>query len=82
MIFAITYDISDSKRDHTDLFEAIQSLGSWMHYMDSTWLVSAPQYSRAEGLFETLRPHLDEAEDFLLVIRVQRNFHDDGSLPS
>lgn len=40
MIFNISYDLNDPGQDYDNLHDAIEDLGSCIHPMDSTWLVS------------------------------------------
>ena len=70
MLYAITYDISDSKKDHTEFFNKIKSLGGWMHYIEDTWIISTQKYPTAEQIFAELRPLIDKAEDYVFVARI------------
>lgn len=66
MILIITYDLK-SPRDYTPLYNAIQSLGPWSHYIASTWLVSTEK-SPTEAA-TALRPYMD-SQDGLLISEV------------
>ena len=79
MIFTITYDISDSKLDHSGFFNAIKSLGPWMRYIETSWLLSTSRFDNAEGILDFIRPHMDEAEDYILVAELTTNYN--GWLP-
>ena len=63
MILIITYDLK-SNRDYTTLFEAVKSLGTWWHYMASTWLVSTDKSPEQVAL--DLHAYMDP-QDSLLV---------------
>ena len=70
MLYAITYDISDSKKDHAEFFEKIKALGAWMHYIDDTWIVSTSRYSTADEIFSEIEPLIDKEEDYVLVVQI------------
>lgn len=70
MFYAITYDFSDSKKDHTEFFEKIKTLGAWMHYIEDTWIISTRKHSSAGQIFEELEPLIDQEEDYVLVARM------------
>ena len=70
MFYAITYDISDSKKDHAEFFEKIKALGAWMHYIDDTWIVSTKEHSTADEIFAQLEPLIDKEEDYIFVAQI------------
>ena len=70
MLYAITYDISDSNQDHTKFFEKIKTLGGWMHFIEDTWVISTQAYTTAKRIFEELEPLIDKEEDYVLVVRI------------
>ena len=78
MFYAVTYDIYDSKKDHTPFFERIKTLGRWMHYINDTWILSTP--SSAKEIFEVLKPLIDEEEDYVLVVEIEPS-NSQGWLP-
>ncbi len=80
MFFAVTYDISDSKKDHTEFFEKIKTLGGWMHYIEGTWIVSTDQYDTAEGIFRAIEPFIDKQEDYVFVAEIDSS-NTQGWLP-
>ena len=41
MIYLISYDLCKPGRDYADLFDAIESLGSYSHCLESTWAVDS-----------------------------------------
>jgi hypothetical protein len=67
----ITYDLHVPGQNYTRLFEAIKSLGGWLHCLESVWLVktslTTPQVR------DTLRAHID-ANDSLLVTALNGNW--------
>ena len=71
MFYAVTYDIADSKKDHTKFFEKIKTLGRWMHYIEDTWILSTEEYSTAGEIFAELEPLIDKEEDYILVVQIE-----------
>lgn len=41
MVYHISYDLNTPGKDYTGLYDAIKSLGSWCHPVDSTWYVDS-----------------------------------------
>lgn len=40
MLYLVTYDLKESERNYSPLYEAIKkSCTSWWHYMESIWLI-------------------------------------------
>ena len=78
MVFLITYAFEEPTRDYSPLYESIKSLGPWMHYIESTWLVSTTDMT-ARQIFDELSPHIDNENDYLLIIRVSKAYW--GLLP-
>lgn len=66
-VYAISYDLNTPGQQYSDLHDAIKSLGTWWHFLDSTWLLSTSL--RAEGVANRLRQVIDQ-NDHLLVIKV------------
>ncbi len=77
MVYLVTYDLKKPGQNYSTLYDAIKSLGSWWHYLDSTWLVDTNFYS-ANSVSEKLTPHIDK-NDNLLVIGVKNDYQ--GYLP-
>jgi hypothetical protein len=63
----ITYDLDKPGQKYTGLHEAIKSLGTWWHYLESTWIVVSSQTPGQAS--DTLTTHID-ANDNVLVIDV------------
>lgn len=40
-VFGISYDLSQPGRNYNALYEAIKSLGSWAHPVESLWFVDS-----------------------------------------
>lgn len=62
----IGYDLNNQK-NYDGLYGAIKSLGTWWHYLDSTWLVVTTHTPK--DVRDRLNAYLD-SDDELLVIDV------------
>lgn len=71
MVYLITYDLKKPGQNYNELYEAIKSLGSWWHYLESTWLVDTSLI--APRISEKLNPKIDK-NDRLLVIKVTSDY--------
>ena len=78
MIFLIAYDIDEDKRDYENLYRKIRSLGGWMHFIDSAWLVSSNRRS-ADRIADELIKLIDKEDDYLIVTEITTN--NQGWLP-
>jgi len=67
----ISYDLNKLGQNYSELYKGIKSLGSWCHYLDSTWLVDSK--INATKISEILRAHIDE-NDSLLVFRLGKGY--------
>ena len=79
MILIITYDLrtaETSQADYKELFEEIKRLGSWWHYLESTWLVSTSL--TPDEAFERIR-NLVRKGDHVLISPLVRPYQ--GWLP-
>jgi len=66
--YLITYDLKNkSIRDYQSLFIAIKSLGSWWHYLDSTWIIKTNLNS--QQIWNMLSKHL-LTNDHILVVKI------------
>ena len=79
MVFAVMYKVDSSKKDYSSLYERIKAFDSWMHYLDSGWLVCPPEKKTAKEIYDELVPLIDGDRDYLLVIEVKK--HWSGWLP-
>ena len=74
--YSITYDLKTPNANYKALYEEIQSLGAWWHYLESTWIVST-NYS-SEDIWNKLSKLLTQ-DDHMLIIEVKRDCY--GWLP-
>ena len=66
--YLITYDLKNkSIKEYQSLFIAIKSLGSWWHYLDSTWIVKTNLNS--QQIWNLLGPHLLR-NDYIIVVKI------------
>ncbi len=67
--YLIGYDLNRPRgiNDYPNLIAAIKSLGTWWHYLDSTWIVETSLNVR--DIRDKLKIHIDGGDE-LLVIRV------------
>lgn len=69
MLYAINLGIEDDKRDYTKLYEKIMTLGSWMHYVDYTWVIQPRSAdATAKSIATELLPHIDKENDYMMVV--------------
>jgi hypothetical protein len=61
----ITYDLNKPGQKYDDLYEEIKSLGSWWHYLDSTWLVSTSLTTKQAS--DRLRKVMDDSDNLLVL---------------
>lgn len=61
----ITYDLNKPGQDYDGLFEEIKSMGTWWHYLDSTWIVATSLNVSAAA--DRIRAKLDNSDHFLVL---------------
>ena len=61
----IGYDLNKQGKDYASLIEAIKELGTWWHYLDSTWLVRCSKTS--SEVRDTLAVHIDSNDELLVI---------------
>lgn len=71
MVYLITYDLKKPGQDYSKLYDAIKSLGEWIHPLTSTWIVSTSLTS-AQAVYDRIRPYIDDS-DRLLVVAFSRD---------
>lgn len=71
MVYQISYDLRKPGQDYSDLHEAIKALGSWWHYLESSWLVDT--HLNAAQIFDRLNGHIDQ-NDLMLIIGVTNDY--------
>lgn len=72
MVYLIGYDLTrKAEKNYEELFKAILSFGTYIHLLDSTWLIQT-QLSTSQ-VKDFLLPHIHK-DDNLLVIRVYGDY--------
>lgn len=66
--YLITYDLKNKNiRNYENLYIAIKSLGTWWHYLDSTWIIKTNLNS--SQIWNNLANHI-VTSDHLLIIKI------------
>ena len=76
MVYIVSYDLRNRKKNYIGLTEQLQYSPRWWHYLQSTWLVSTEE--SASQLYNRLSAHLD-SDDSILIIEAGN--HAQGWLP-
>lgn len=76
-VYLITYDLNDSGKNYTELFDAIKAYKDWQHPLESTWFIASGQ--TANEIYENLRKVIDD-NDNLFVVEISTVNHQ-GWLP-
>lgn len=66
--YLITYTLKTPGWNYTGFFTALQSLGTWWHYLDSTWIIKNSIYT-PQQMHAILGPHLSR-NDFILIVEI------------
>lgn len=73
--FAISYDLRQPGRNYSTLYDAIKDLagnGNWQHPLESVWVISVPDTTTANKIFETIQNQIDN-NDSVLVFEVTKS---------
>lgn len=65
--FLITYDLHRPHQNYTGLIEDIKKLGSWAHYLESTWIVVTSL--SPDQVRDKLKDDLD-GNDAMLIVEI------------
>ena len=79
MIYLITYDLNKPGQNYKGLYDAIKNAsdGSWMHYLDSTWIIRTNLSTKQ--VCDRIKPCVDNSDNFL-VVEIKENYY--GWLPN
>lgn len=66
--YLITYDLKTPNWNYTNFYNTLKNLGSWWHYLDSTWMIKDSSYD-AQQMYNLLGPYLS-VKDFILIIEI------------
>ncbi|WP_413806322.1 hypothetical protein [Streptomyces sp. OE57] len=61
----IGYDLNRPGQDYGSLQEAIKTLGTWWHHLDSTWIVATSKTTIQ--VRDGLKKHIDVNDELLVV---------------
>lgn len=61
----IAYDLNKSGQDYENLISEIKKLGTWWHYLDSTWLVKTD--GTPVSVRDQLASHIDKNDELLVI---------------
>lgn len=68
-VYLVTYDLKQSGRNYTPLYEILKSAVGWWHYLESTWLLASPL--PIEEWQQRIRGVIDQ-NDLFMIIRLDR----------
>ena len=68
-VYMIAYDLNSPGQNYKNLKEEIKNLGSWCHYLESTYLVSCSLSINAVS--DLITKHLDSS-DRLILCKVEK----------
>ena len=66
----ISYDLNKPGQNYSELYKSIKNLGSWCHYLDSTWLIDSSL--SAHKIQDILNSKIDK-NDGLLIFRLSKD---------
>lgn len=72
----IGYDLNRPGQRYDDLIDAIKSLGTWWHHLDSTWIVDTSL--GASQVRDRLSRTIDAGDELLVVDVTNRNWASRG----
>jgi hypothetical protein len=72
----IGYDLNRPGQRYNDLIDAIKSLGTWWHYLDSTWIVDTQLH--APQVRDRLSGKIDDDDELLVVDVTNQNWASRG----
>lgn len=69
--YLITYDLKNkSIKNYESLYIAIKTIGTWWHYLDSTWILKTNLTSKQ--IYEKLASNL-LTNDHILIVKIESN---------
>lgn len=75
-VLLVTYDLKTPLRDYAPFYEALKQQGAWLHYLDSTWLISTSH--TPQQLYNAVVSHITTS-DRLLIVPITRPYY--GFMP-
>jgi len=71
-VYMISYDLNSPGQNYRDLKEKLESLGKWMHYLESTYVLETNL--TASEIYDSLKNTLDDS-DRILIMKTTGNWH-------
>ena len=68
--YLITYNLKTTNWNYTGFFSTLQNIGSWWHYLDTTWIIKSEFTS--QQIYSMIAPHLSKS-DLILVVEIVAN---------
>ena len=65
--YLITYSLKTPNWNYTGFFNALQNIGPWWHYLETTWIVKSSYNS--QQIHSLLGPHLSK-NDLILIVEI------------
>jgi hypothetical protein len=75
-LYNVSYDLNKTGKDYKGLHEELKKTGTWIHLLDSTWLLFTAE--SATQIYNRLRPHIDQ-DDNIMIAQITNNYS--GWLP-
>jgi len=76
--YLITYDLKTQNWNYTGFFTALQNIGTWWHFLTSTWIIKGTTLTPQE-IYNRLAPHISTT-DSILIVEINAE-HKAGYLP-
>lgn len=65
MVVLVTYDLKKPGQDYAGLIEALKNVGTWWHYLESTWLLDTSL--TPSQVWERIKTYVDKNDRVLVV---------------
>jgi len=62
MVFQISYELKNSDKSYSDLFTAIENLGSSVHFLRDAWWVEPNEAITVDTIVDLLRNYMSEGD--------------------
>lgn len=64
-ILLVTYDLKNTSKDYSQLYNTLKTAPSWRHHLEDAWLLLTPEAPQEWS--ERIRPLIDAADHFMVV---------------
>lgn len=69
-VYNVSYDLNKAGKDYNGLHEELKKTSSWLHLLDSTWLLCTTE--SAQQIWERLKSYIDD-DDNILIAEITKN---------